>query len=283
MIGAGNTRIDVIRALDPEFYSKPFRIGEIFDLADRLETLVSIVKQRVVSQSYRCPSARLPIEGELEPPAVRPGERPVPPMHWITEHRSGGVVIDEVESGPPGTAVADRARELAEDARRRGIENGGQEALGVPQFEHIVALWRSVPEQHMLQAMMRRFAARPRQRFDMDMARKPRFFVKAIRRTPRRPSIELEGVGKPNRSGTSSEASAWELTADVRPFVVDVVSSTEFRKKFLEPAADAKKVVELLASRILRPGRHWRRDDAAGCTLQTTGLQQSRCGARLLQ
>jgi hypothetical protein len=245
LVGSGNVHIDIIRALDPRFYEKQKWVNDIYRLADHLELMIGLIKLRVEA-THTVAEERELLASSRD---VSGGGRPL--YRYFVSHRSHNVVMEEFNYNPAVRNAFTTARRQAGDARLRGIEAELQ-FLQIPQFEEIARVWRSVPAEHMLRANMWKLLVRPANGLDREIARLPLFEARPRRMLRSRATTAGEspsGADKAN-AAAGRERPPVELVADARPFVVRVLTSLEFKKKFLrdeEPEA----AVGLLAQRIL--------------------------------
>jgi hypothetical protein len=230
---AGTVRIDVIRALDPDFFAKPGWPDEIYELADTLESMLDVIKGQVNRSHVIVEERRV---DESEPQRDSPGG--IRPTTRVVIHRHHGVDID---------VFLYAQRHLAEPARRRGV-TAELEALGIPQYEQIVQTWRSIPAQHMYRRLKERLLGQRANRLDLDLASRARFFTEPTR-LRRRLSLR-EDRDLAVDTARRPERSTWVLNADVRPALVDIVTSAEFHERFIEPDPPAGKMVRLVMQRI---------------------------------
>ncbi len=158
LITAGNVRIDVIRARDPRFFTEDYWKDEIYLLADKLEYMISVIKQRV-DQSHTIGWTK---EWEDDGP---PPEQGGAYWHYSMVHKSHGVIIDAFTYRPSDDRSRRRASREAESARTNGVA-AELAALGIPKFEEVAKAWRSVPEEHMRRSSIRQILRRPARHLD---------------------------------------------------------------------------------------------------------------------
>jgi hypothetical protein len=230
VIAAGNVRIDVIRALDAEFATDEYRIQEITALADCLEGMISKIEQRVRSYSDVIEWENIR-SFELPPGVEEPGVS-LPPTVTITQemsYRRRGQVIASFPFSCGGMGCTlltiysrEEATRLAEEARERGIAEE-LASLGVPEMREILDIWRNLVVHQQTGYALWRLLGRRVTSSDWQRAARQYFNIDRI---PVLQSEEsTEAMGKQQLS--------MELRVNARPFIVDILTSQQLKKKAL--------------------------------------------------
>jgi hypothetical protein len=247
LIVAGNVRIDIVRALDPQFYAQAVWLNEISRLADHLEMMIGTIIQRVQA------SHTIVRDRELRgPPADETGG--VPHYRYFWAHRHHGIVLEKFTTpGPEHLGALDNAaRQRALQARQNGIDAELQ-YLQVPRFSAIAETWRRTPAEHIFRQSVRKCLVRTVNALDRVLALRPLFDVTYPRRLGVAATAEEEFRDGNNEASGHSRGTrpTVSLVTDTRPFILRIVSSPEFLKSFVEPAQEPEAIVKLAVTRLL--------------------------------
>jgi len=227
---AGNVRIDVIRALDPGFATDEWRVQEINALASHLESLIQKIEQKVPTYHRVIQWENIvSIEDLIGERFNEPGMTPPPPR--VTQemaHRSSGQIVNSYPFSCSGAGCTltyiysrEEATHLANESRSQGIA-AELASLGVPEMREVHSVWRNLITWQLNGYTLWKFLGRKANVLDAQRADRPYF--SATREPVRRNARESEG--KPQYEMV--------LNVDARPFIVDLLTSLEFKTRTLE-------------------------------------------------
>lgn len=240
LILSGNAYIDVTRELDPDFANDASRIGEISKLANHLESMIQNIEQRI-------PGHHTVFEREVTDPldVNEPGYNVPPQIRKEMVYQCYGHDVKAFVFRCSGTACQivnehskPEATRLANSARNNGI-TGEKATLGVPQFRQTLELWRSLIVQTQRRYVYQRLLGRKESYMDAQRANR-RYF-----------QVSQEVIRRVQKTGEDKGKEKLEMTlnVDARPFIVDVLTSTEFKTKILRKL-DKDAVVAQVIKRV---------------------------------
>ena len=240
LIAAGNVRIDVIRALDPDFASDAYRMEEINTLVNAVDAMLAKVEQAVL-RCHKVAETKFTISLDPRRPAYSAAVRqmsytskgPTPSSRF--PFQCYGLLCPTL---CPELYTQDEARQLADNALKNGIQ-AHRRSLALPEQHGIVDSWRGLIARQQLASVVTRVLGYTPTPFHLQRAARPYF------------AVETKSM-PPSTAATKSDINtnpALHTHTDARPFLVDLLTSIEFRKKVLGDR-DSEAAYEELFNRI---------------------------------